>query len=239
MTRTGAARLGGAAMSQARREFGEGPLARVTAFVYTMLAVEALFLVAALPSLVLLMLLEQDASNLPLAAACLIPVGPAASATVFTLFHRRADLTDLRPLTAFWRGYRANLGGVLRLWIPLLAWLAVVAVILTHRADAGIPAWWAALLVLIAVAAALWGANALIIVSLFAFRSRDVVRLALYFLWRTPRVAVTTAALLVVAVGMTLLWTEAAAVLLCPVFALSLLAAADPMITEIRERFAA
>jgi hypothetical protein len=226
-------------MTQARQDFGNGPLGRVAAFIYNLLAVEVLFLAATLPALILLVLLDHDASNLPLAALFAIPLGPAASAAIYTLHRRRTDITDLQPAKTFWRGYRMNLGGVLRLWVPVLAWFTIVEIIVTHRAAAGIPAWWAALLVLIALAVALWGANALIIVSLFAFRSRDVVRLALYFLMRTPRVAVATVCLLIVATAITVLWTEAVVIVLASVFALSLLTSARPMITQIRERFTA
>lgn len=225
-------------MTAVRREFGEGPLARVAAWIYTMAVVEGLFLVAALPGLALLLLLDRDASNIPLAAICALPLGPATSAVLFALRHRRADLTDLRPARAFWRGYRTNFGAAGKLSALWLTGQAVVGIVLTHRADAGIPGWWAALLVLLSLFATMWGANALIVGSLFAFRLRDTARLALHFLWRTPRAAVATACLLVVAAGITLLWTEAAAVLLTSLFANALLTAAGPMITEIQERYA-
>lgn len=226
-------------LTRGRREFGEGPLARVVSFVYTVLVVEVLIVVSTLPALVLLMLLDRDVSNLPLAALFAIPLGPAASAALYTLHHRRSDLTDLKPTRAFWRGYRANLGPVLRLWLPWLAWMTIVAVILAHYQDAGIPAWWAGLLVLLSVAATLWGANALVICSLFAFRSRDVVRLAAYFLWRTPGVTLANACLLVVAAGVTLLWSEAAIVALASVLAIALLGSTRPMVADIQEHFAA
>lgn len=222
-----------------RREFGEGPLARVVTLVYTVLSVEALFILSTLPALVLLMLLDRDASNIPLAALLAIPLGPAASAGLYTLHHRRTDLTDLRPTSVFKCGYRTNLLPVLRLWLPWLAWMTLVAVILTHYEDAGIPAWWAGLLVLLSAAVTLWGANALVIASLFAFRSRDVARLAAYFLWRTPGVTLANACLVIVAAGVTLLWSEAAVVLFASVFALALVGTTRPMVAEIQERFAA
>jgi hypothetical protein len=225
-------------LARNRREFGEGPLARVVSFVYTVLVVEALVVVATLPTLVLLMLLDRDVSNLPLAALFSIPLAPAASAAISALHHRRSDLTDLKPTTAFWRGYRTNLVPVLRLWVPWLAWTTVVAVILANYSDAGIPAWWAGLLVILAVAAALWMANALVISSLFVFRSRDVVRLSAYFLWRTPNVALANASLLVVASAVTLLWSEAMLVLFAALFAVALVGTSRPMVAQIQEHFA-
>jgi hypothetical protein len=104
------------------RQFGEGPLSRAVAWVYTLLIVEALFVLTTVAGLIPLMLLDRDASNGPLAAACALPLGPALSAALYAVARRRLDLTDLKPATAFWRGYRLNVGGVLRMWCPWLSW---------------------------------------------------------------------------------------------------------------------
>ncbi|MEU4406894.1 DUF624 domain-containing protein [Streptosporangium sp. NPDC023963] len=220
----------------AGHRFGEGPLARASALVYTLLVVELLFLLTTVPGLIGLVLLGRDATNIPLAALCLIPAGPALSAALYALHHRRLDLTDLHPGAAFWRGYRANLRGVAKLWIPWLLWLAVIG---SNLATAGARGWWAALSVLIAVAATLWIANVLVITSLFAFRARDVARLAVYFLTRSPRASLGNACLLVLAAGLTLVASEALPVLLASVFASMLLLNSRTVIAEVRERFTA
>ncbi|GAA5187145.1 hypothetical protein GCM10023322_34820 [Rugosimonospora acidiphila] len=221
----------------ARRQFGEGPLARAAALVYTLLVVEALLVVTTAPGLVLLVLLDRDASNVPLAAACALPLGPAVSAALYALWHRGSDLTDLRPAVAFWRGYRRNVADALRIWVPLLVVLTVVAVNLTHLGAAGVPSWWAVPLVLVAVAVALSAANALVITSLFAFRTLDVIRLAGYFLVRRPTGTLANACLLVVAGGLTAASSEAVTLLLSSVFALALLRDGRAMVAEVHERF--
>lgn len=219
------------------RRFGQGPLSRASALVYTLLVVELMVLVTTVPGLIGLVLLGRDAANVPLAAACALPAGPALSAALYALHHRRLDLTDLHPATAFWRGYRMNVRGVVKLWIPWLAWLTVVGSTLANFGAAGVPGWWAILLVLIALVAALWGANALVITSLFAFRARDVARLAAYFLFSSPRVALADACLFVVAAGVTLVASEAALTLLASVFAAALLLNSRPLIAEVTEKF--
>ncbi|GLX10096.1 hypothetical protein [Microbispora sp. NBRC 16548] len=219
------------------RRFGQGPLSRASALVYTLLVVELLVLVTTVPGLIGLVLLDRDAANVPLAAACALPAGPALSAALYALHHRRLDLTDLHPATVFWRGYRMNVRGVVKLWIPLLAWLTVLGSTLANFGAAGVPGWWAILLVLIALAAALWGANALVITSLFAFRARDVARLAAYFLFSSPRVALADACLFVVAAGVTLVASEAALTLLASVFAAALLLNSRPLIAQVTEKF--
>src|SRR5258705_8120945 len=79
----GRARSRGMTMSDAaaaQRQFGEsvtssdvaglqGPLARAAAVVYTLPVVELLLLLTTAPGLILLILLDRDASNVPLAAA--------------------------------------------------------------------------------------------------------------------------------------------------------------------------
>lgn len=182
-----------------RGQVGDGPLSRAAAFVYTLLVVELLLLLTTLPGLVPLVLLGGDASNLPLVAICLVPVGPAVSAALYALRHQRPDPTDLRPAGLFWRAYRANLPGVLRVWVPTLLWLTVIAVNLANLGAATVPAGWAVPLVLVGVGVTLCGANALVVTSLFTFRTRDVARLALYFLVRTPSVPIGNVVLLAAA----------------------------------------
>lgn len=128
---------------------------------------------------------------------------------------------------------------MLRLWVPLLAWLTVIGFSLTHFPDAGVPGWWAGLLVVVGVVSLLWGGHALVLGSLFAFRSGDTARLAAYFLLHRPTASLATASLLVLAGGLTALGTEALPVLLAAPLLLSLLHAFRSEITEAQEDFTA
>jgi uncharacterized membrane protein YesL len=225
--------------AQVQRRFGAGPLSRAAALVHTLLVVELLFLVATVPGLVPLVLLDRDASNVPLAAACALPLGPALSAAVYALRHRGRELTDLAPAAAFWRGYRMNLPGVLLIWLPWSAWMTIVAVSLAYLPAGLVPRWWAPALVAVAVTAALWLANALVITSLYAFRARDVARLAGYFLVRTPGATLGNAGLLILAAAVTVFASEAVLALLGSLFAAALLRTSGPMLPKIEERFIA
>ena len=221
----------------AMERFGTGPLSRGAAMVYTLLVTEFLLLLTSAPGLVPLLLLGRDASNLPLAAACLLPAVPAVSAAVYALHRRRLDLTDLHPAAAFWRGYRLNAGSALRVGVPWLALLAIVAMTVAHRGAAGVPGWWTVLLVVIALAATLWAANALVITSLFAFRSVDVARLAAWFLGRTPKVTAGNLCLLITAAAVTAYATEAMLAVAASAFVLLLVLNARPLIDHVREEF--
>jgi hypothetical protein len=78
-----------------------------------------------------------------------------------------------------------------------------------------------------------------VITSLFAFRARDVARLAAHFLGRTPGVTVANACLIVVAGGVVVVSSEAVLALLGSVFALALLRGAGPMVEAVRREFTA
>ncbi|HEX6686530.1 MAG TPA: hypothetical protein VF062_27410 [Candidatus Limnocylindrales bacterium] len=222
-----------------RRQFGEGPLSRAVAWIYLLLIVELLFLLAILPGLIPMMLLLRDPSNIPLVALCLVPAGPAVSAAVYALHHRKLDLTDLKPGPMFWRGYRANAVGVLQIWLPLLAFLAIVGIVLTNLDAAGVPTWWAGLLGVLGGVALLAGVNALVITSLFSFRARDIAKLGLYFVLRTKGVALGNLCLLIVAAAVTALFSEVILALLGSVLALALLRNARPMIAVVQKEFVA
>ncbi|MEU1517153.1 hypothetical protein ABZ490_34230 [Streptomyces sp. NPDC005811] len=224
-------------MSATATDFGTGVLSRAVALVHTLLTVEALFLAAAAPGLAGLLLLGPDPANLPLAAVCLLPLGPAASAALYALHHRGRDLTDLHPARVYGRGWRLNAVPVLKLWPPLLAWLTVIAFTLTHFSAAGLPRWWAALLALIGVVSLLWGAHALLLTSLFTFRARDTARLAAYFTVRHGKATLAFGSLLVLAAGLTALLTEALPALLAAPLLLSLLHAGRPVTAQTEEDF--
>jgi len=223
----------------ATREFGTGPLSRVSALVYALLVTEGLFLLTTVPGLVPLLLLDRDASNLPLDALCLVPVGPAASAALFALHRRQSDLGDLHPAATFWRGYRLNAAGALKVFVPWLVILTMVAMTLAHRHAARLPGWWLVLLVVITVAATLWLVNALVITSLFAFRTVDIARLATWFLSRTPLVTLGNAGVLLAAAIVTAYATEAVTALLVSAFSLLLLHGSAALIEQVRNDFTA
>ncbi|MFC9680868.1 hypothetical protein [Streptomyces sp. NPDC056948] len=220
-------------------DFGAGALSRASALIHTVLTVEALLLLTASPGLAGLLLLGPDPANLPLAALCLLPLGPALSAALYALHHRSRDLTELRPARAFLRGWRLNAVPALKLWTPLLAWLTVIAFTLTHFSATGLPGWWALLLAAIGALALLWGAHALVLTSLFAFRARDTARLAGYFLFRHGRATLAAASLLILTAALTALLTEALPALLAAPLLLSLLHGSRTVITETQEEFTA
>jgi hypothetical protein len=221
------------------RSFGDGPLSRVSAFVYTMLAVQAMLVLASLPGLVPLYLLTPDVGNIPLAAACLVPVGPALSAAVYALRHRRSDLTELRPVAQYWQGYRLNWRTVLPIWLAGLAWLAILGLTLGNFWASGLPRWWAGLLLVIALLTLLWLTNGLVVTSLFDFRTRDAMKLAWELIPRKPLAALGNLGVLLGAGLLARLTGDAVVIALAAGFVLVLVHTSRPLIDLVTAEYTA
>jgi hypothetical protein len=219
------------------RDFGSGPLSRISAFVYTLLVVELMLIVASLPGLVPLFFVVPDLTSIPLVAACAIPFGPALSAAVYALQHRSHELTGLRPMRQFWRGYRLNWRAVLPVWLIGLVWLSVIGITLANFWASGMPTWWAVLLGLIGLLAALWVSNAIVITSLFDFRTVDAIRLAWEMIPRRPVGTLGVLGVLLAAGVVAYATTEIVVGLLGSIFLLLLLGAAGPMIEYVTREY--
>ncbi|GAA1647668.1 DUF624 domain-containing protein [Actinoplanes couchii] len=205
--------------------FGTGLLSQVSAFVYHLLVVELLLVVTAGPGLVVTWLLAPDVSNLPLGVLCLLPVGPALSAALYAVHHRRLDLTELRPAALFRRGYRLNFVQSLQVWGLSLI---VAAFNLISLSVAG---------AVVLAGVTLWMLNALVVSALFSFRSRDVWRLSAYLLVRTPSVTVANLCLLVVTVGVVVAFSEVVLGLLGSVLVLAVLGNTRRLVGLVRTEF--
>jgi len=219
-------------------EIGEGFLARASAVVYWLLVTEALVVLTTAPALAAVVFLAGGEGNAPLIGLCFVPVAPALSAAVFAW---RVFLVDrgLAPAKHFWRGYRLNLPDVLRWWAPTLVVLTVLGFTLANLDLAGAPAGYGPVLSLVALGILLWSAQALVLSSTLSLRTRDLVRLAGYYLGARPAAAFGTLSLLVAAAGIVVLTSDWVLVLLASPFTLILLRTTEPVLRDATERFTA
>lgn len=213
-----------------------GPLGRLTAVVYWFLVVEGCFLLAAAPGFVGLLLLERDASNIPLFALCLVPVAPAFLAAMATL-QRRASSEELVVWPVFWRLWWRNLGDVLRLWVPTLVVLAVLTVNLVQGPTAGVGGVYVVGSGILAGGVLLWAVMALVIATFFVFRIRDAARLGAYYLGARPLVTLGILSFLVIVVATIAFTSDWVAALAGSLLAAFLLLTVQPVLTDVRERF--
>ena len=217
-------------------ELGHGPLGRATALVYWYAVVTVLLAVAALPTLVLLLLLDRSPSNAPLAALAAVPLGPALSAALYAV-RARETADEVAPARAFARGYRLGALDALRVWVPALVVLAVVGVVLADTDAAGVGPGYAGALVVIAVLALVWGLHAVAITTFYAFRTRDVARLAAHYVGRLPVVTLGVVSLLVAAAGVAWLATDAVLALVGGIWVWCWYRNDRRMLDDVRARF--
>ena len=211
------------------------PMLRAAERIHQLAAWGLGFVLVSLPFWLSLVALIPDASNAPLFAVCALPLAPAFAAVLYSVSHLD---TDEAPSRVFLRGLRQGWRQALALWLPVVAAAAVVLV------DAGAPArvrgaglGWLLAVGLVALVAVPWVWLSQIIAAQFAFRTRDVARLALYYTVSRPLVslalvAVTAAELVLVA--WTFDWVPAA--LASPV-ALLAVGLARPALVHLRAHF--
>ena len=215
-----------------------GVAGRATSTLYRLLVVGLLLAISVTPTVVLLFLIAPDPSNVPLAVGSAVFVGPALSAAFFALGAKARD-DGLTPAPAFVKGYRMNLGDVLKIWVPGLLALAVLSWTTVNIAVAGVPVWWAGILIGLAVILLLWMVQATVIASFFSFRGRDTARLALYFLGRLPRVTLAVVSAVVLAGAVVFLTTPAVLAVFGVLLVALLLHWEKPLLAEVRLRFVA
>jgi uncharacterized membrane protein YesL len=222
--------------SAADRHFDEAPLTRITGAVYWLVMVTMLLALTALPTVVIVFLLDRSASNLPYVALAAIPLGPALSAALYAT-RARAGADDLTPARSFWHGYRINWADVLKVWAPALVVLGVIGYVLTNVTAAGLSEVYVAVLTGIAALVAVWVMHATAISSFFGFRAGDVARLSLYYLVRKPGASFGVLALLVVALGIVWFTSDVVLVVLGGIWVGLWYRIVLPMLDDVRERF--
>jgi uncharacterized membrane protein YesL len=135
-------------------------------------------------------------------------IGPAWVAMLYVM-REYAGSRDIDPFRLFWRGYRSSVRQTLLFWVPYFALLMILGADVFAVPNTPAPVRW--LIVVLGAIAVLWGSTVLLIIGYFSFRLRDVLRLAIYGLIRSPRWLVANVALMLVTGAIVFTWSEAAA----------------------------
>jgi len=190
-------------VAQKKAEYGSGPLFRAAGVVYGVMVADVLLVLANI-LLVLAPVLASLAGGSALLVAVLVvafvPVGPSLVAAAYA-FNRLLAGEETGVFRDFVRGYRTNFRQALAVWVPYVAVLAAVVVnllLLPGTFDAGNPAPSAARVGLLGLGllVATAGVTAMLLLSRFTFRTRDVYRLSLYCLGAQKRVSLGNAGIL-------------------------------------------
>jgi uncharacterized membrane protein YesL len=158
-------------------ETGRGPLSRGAAVVYRMLVLEAQLLLATLPTIICILLLDRDASNLPLFVFALTPLAPALVAGVAAL-RASAASPDLAPGRHFVRAYRRDLVPTLRWAVPAGLALALLSFNLVHLGAVDGGAALRPAILALSAGIMVWSGHMIVLTAVFRFRTRDAARIA-------------------------------------------------------------
>lgn len=222
--------------ADAADEVGRGPLSRGAAFVYRMLVLEGLLVVALLPSLVVVLLLGRDASNVPFFTLALLPLAPALVAAIAALRAWQRS-PDLSPARAFVLAYRRDLLATLRWAAPATLLLALLTFNLVHLDAVAGGAMIRPVLVVVVAVTVVWCGHMTALTSAFHFRTRDAARIALSRMLSQWRFSLGILSLVLVAGTLVLMVSELALLLFAWAFAALLALIARPLIADVTERF--
>lgn len=217
-------------------EIGRGPLSRAAAVVYRMLVLEVQLLLASLPTVAGILLLDRDASNLPLFVFALTPLAPALVAAVASVRASGAH-PDLSPGRHFLRAYRRDLVPTLRWAVPAALALALLSFNLVHLGAVDGGAVLRPALLLLAAGIVVWCGHMIVLTATFRFRTRDAARIAVAQLLPRWTFSLGILSLLVVAVFVVFAASEALLLLLLWAFAALLALMARPLIDDVTRRF--
>lgn len=219
-------------------EIGRGPLSRGAAAIYRMLVLEAQLALASAPTIVALLVLDRDASNLPLFVIALLPITLALVAGVAAVRAAGAE-PDLSPGRHFIRAYRRDATATLTWAAPAHLVLALLTFNLVHldAVDGGNA--MRPLLLVVALLIVVWSGHMLVLTAGFRLRTRDAARIALAGLLPQWRFSLGVLALLVVAVFTVLAGSEVLLLLLLWAFAGLLALMARPVFEDVKTRFTA
>ncbi|MFB8370134.1 DUF624 domain-containing protein [Pseudarthrobacter sp. NPDC055928] len=231
-------------MAQKKAEYGSGPLFRAAGVVYGVMVADVLLVLANI-LLVLAPVLASLAGGSALLVAVLVvafvPVGPSLVAAAYA-FNRLLAGEETGVFRDFVRGYRTNFRQALAVWVPYVAVLAAVVVnllLLPGTFDAGNPAPSAARVGLLGLGllVATAGVTAMLLLSRFTFRTRDLYRLSLYCLGAQKRVSLGNAGILFITASLLTATTAGLLIVIAGLVMFLVCLNSRPLLTLIEARF--
>lgn len=165
------------------RDYSNETIYTVTNYIYWFILLTFYFSVTNFLFLILFLFFEWDFSNIILYLLSLVPTGPALSA-LFYCFKKMVKEKELAPTKDFFQGYRKNFTDALKLWIPSLIIMYILAVDLKYYLvrDTTFAKMMTFVFLLLIVLFLLIMLYAVQINTFFVFRIRDIFRLSAYYI---------------------------------------------------------
>lgn len=217
-------------------EIGGGSLGRLSLSVHRYLVIGAALVIACLPTVAAAVLLPWEGLTLLLHAGS-FAFGALALSAAFTAWLKERAAVHPAPWSSFWRAWSKNAVDVVRALAPALVLVGIVGVSVGNLEAAGVGAAYGWLLLGIAAIASLLGVRVIVLASVYSFRTRDLWRLAVYTMFRVPRASVALLAMLICAVGLVLVTSEAILLALGGIAARLLLHHEQPVLDLVHDQF--
>lgn len=223
-------------MSAAQVGVATGPLSQLAQAVYQHAALAVCLAVGCAPTVLAVSLLSVTPGNAAFFVLAQLPVAPVLAAGLWAVRGWRDDPEE-GPFVLVWQGLRRSAVDVLRWWVPTVLAATVLAV--DVLASGTVPAAEALRPVALVLAGVLvlWSGHMLVVTTFFSFRTRDAARVAAVMLLARWRVTLVHVSLLVVAVGVTVLGSDAILALSAWALVSMLEVVSRPVVTDTRERF--
>ncbi|YCK80861.1 YesL family protein [Arthrobacter sp. D3-18] len=223
-------------MAAKKAEYGSGPLFKAAGTAYGVMVGSALLVLANVLVVLLPLLLGLSGIS---ALLGFVLLGPSVVASCYA-FNRLLAGEDSGVFHDFLRSYRRNFGQALVVWLPYLLLLGIIALNLAVL-PGGVadPAQIAARIGLVGFALMVGAAaiNAMLLLSRFTFRVRDVYRLSLYSLAAQRRVSFGNAGILFVTAFVLMMTTAWLIVFVCGLLIYLLCLNSRSLLKVIEEKF--
>lgn len=207
----------------------------LTEGVYWFLALDVLLVLASAPTLVLWTVMSPGPMSSLLFVLGAFPLLPALAAGLYACRAWREE-RELTPARHVLKGYRLNAADSLKVGMPVLLVLALLAFNLTS-AGAAANRLLTIVLLIASAASLLVLARVLSIVSTFSFRVRDVFRLAAFTLLVKPLATLALLSLGVLVLGIVLLVGEFLLLFTASLLVFALWASERPVVQLLTEQF--
>ncbi|MGR0158624.1 YesL family protein [Paenarthrobacter nitroguajacolicus] len=225
-------------MAGRKAEYGSGPLFKAAGIVYGVMIGDALLVLANVLVVLLPLLLGLVG---PAALLGFVLLGPSVVASCYA-FNRLLAGEDSGVFHDFVKSYRSNFGRAVVVWLPYLLLLGVIAFNLAVLpGGAANPGQIAARIGLLGLAIMVCTAalNAMLLLSRFTFRTRDLYRLSLYSLGAQRRVSFGNAGILFVTFFVLLMTTVWLILFVAGLVVYLLCLNSRPLLEVIEDRFTA
>lgn len=187
-------------MTKAKREFGEGPINTITNYILCFLLSNFYFLLMNIPLVYITIILVANGKNpLPsgfgvIVLLCCIPIGPAVTALCSTM-GKLVREKDIVVTKTFFKAYKQSFLQSLFLWTLELIILVSAYVNLNYFVSNIISIFIYVVIIYIIII----GLYAFPIVSRFYLKSRDVLKLSIYYTFKKINITILNAATIVLA----------------------------------------